>query len=110
HGDAVMLGGPLTLTLAKAYVLAAMAGCPPADNAPHVDVYLVPAKPFYVTKYPVKKLAQKLAGSKDATHVTQQRVGNWRVFGITESRMEGTNYSISYNGLTDREDNTKCLY
>lgn len=97
------------LFLSQAYLLAQLTVCPPGDTAPHVDVFFVPQKPLYITEAPVKALTQALAQNKDATHQDTAKTGKWRVFGITEGRMEGTNYQASYNGLTDQQGN-KCIY
>lgn len=94
--------------LAKSYVLATLTVCPPGNAAPRVDVYFVPEKPVYITEAPVKALTMEMARNKDVSHVTE-RTGKWRVFGITEGRMEGSNYNVSFDGLSDQQGN-KCIY
>lgn len=87
-----------------------MTVCEPSANTPRVDVYFLPEKPTYITDAPIKALTQALAQNKDATHVNvAETVGTWRVFGITEGRMEGTGYHVSFEVQSDSRG-TKCIY
>lgn len=97
-----------SLLLAKAFVLAQMSVCPPAQRAPQVEVIFVPHKPAYVTDVPVKKLTERMRKNPDATHITAKR-GDWRVFGSTEGRTNGTNYNVSFAVEDDLHGNV-CYY
>lgn len=102
-----MATGAPALFIAKAFMLAQMSVCPPADRSPRVEVIFTPQKPSYVTDVPVKKLTARMKKNPDATHVTAKR-GDWRVFGSTEGRTTAK-YNISFAVEDDLHGNV-CYY
>lgn len=101
-----MAFGVPTLALAKTFLLAQLAVCPPALEAPRADVYFLPSKPEYVTEAPIKALTAEMSKNPDSTFASDSR---WFVEGITTSGIESTQFNFDFNHLQDQSGNA-CLY
>jgi hypothetical protein len=95
--------GPLFLS--KAYVLAALTVCPPAEARPQIEVTFGAAMTKYTEKYPSVRLKALMAKNKDSTLATDSRA---TVFGVTSSDVTDE-MSFVFRTLTDRAGN-QCIY